>query len=262
MFTLNASTRGILLTANASADTKASSWTTVGTTTFAWELMIVTLDRASAGADYIIDIGIDDGGGNVWVLVPDLRLASRKGANELGVVVAIPVHVPSGAQLRARCACSTGSATMDIMVRGFSLGPGGQPGFTKVIALYAAATSRGVTVDPGGTGNTKVRTQLIASSDERIGAAFAMIGPNADVARTASTDIVFDIETGANPNERIILPNFRVVCNTGCDNPFPQSTPVFPCDVPAGERFSANCQSSNTSAGDRTIDLALYGLVP
>jgi hypothetical protein len=52
------------------------------------------------------------------------------------------------------------------------------------------------------------------------------------------------------------------VKNTNEDEGGPMPPDPIYCDIPAGSRVSARMQSSTTTAGDRTVDLAVWGWVP
>lgn len=256
---LAALTRGALLTAG-TANVKGS-WATVGTAGFTYEHLVVQLGKNNTAADYVVDIGIEDGATNRWVIAADLRLPGRVAVDEAAIAISLPLHVPSGALLRARCASSTGSATCDVILQGASSGVGGAPGFSRCIALYAPALSRGVLVDPGGTINTKVRTQIIASSSAPVGAVFAIVGREAVTTRTGASGVSFDIEFGAAASETVVVANHRVQFSTAFDTPSPYCTPIWACGAPSASRFSVNAQSGTANATDRLLDVALYGLV-
>lgn len=253
--------QGTSMTAGGSANTKGS-YHSVVTTGFTWEHLVIALELNSAAADYMVDIAIQVGGNN-GIIVPDLHFVGARAANEHHQHFELPLHIPAGASLCARIGCSTASATARIAYCGFSRGIGGRPGYSRVVALFSPSSSRGVTVDPGsGSTHTKNRTQLIASSPERVAALFGVIGYAGDIAKGGSADSLLDIETGASGQERVLCGNLPLSWNSTLDGVATWNTPLIPCDVPAGERFSANYQSATNTAGDRLIDLSLYGLVP
>ena len=251
--------RGTPITGSATVNVKGA-WANIGgATSFAYEAISIFLERNSPAADYVIDIGISDGT-NVFVVVPDLRVP----ALITGAVFAatLPIHIPSGAQISARSAGSVGSAVMDVVVAGHSVGIGGASGFSRAIALYTPASSRGVAIDAGATANTKgAYAELTASSGADIAALFGCVGNNTDIARGALT-FLLDIAIGGSGAEQLVLSNLFLASNTAFDAVLPPFIGPYPCGIPASTRFSARLQCSGTTAGDRTIDLALYGLVP
>ena len=257
---------------NASANAKPTEYDymssdggTDSITQFDYEAIIVNVHSGSALADYCIDIGIENGsvtGIPVWPLVSDLRLPNRKTIADRGISVYIPVHVPRGSSLRQRAAASTGSATGQITITGLSCGIGGAPGYSRCIGLFTPGTSRGVAIDPGGTAGTKGSwAQMIASTPHDIKAMFGIIGHNNDVARAAAARMHIDIGVGSSGNEYVLYPDFTLAWAPTSDTPDPCVWPCFPCDIPAGTRIAARAECSDNTAGDRTVDLALYGLV-
>jgi hypothetical protein len=260
---LTASSRGTLVTSAGTVNTKGS-WVDLGSATgFAYEAITVWCYRGDIAANYMVDIGISDGS-NRFVLVADLYLAGQKLAIEYGFHVTLPLRVPAGAQLSARVACSVVSRTLDVGIVGHSSGIGGAPGFSRCVALFTPASSRGIAVDPGGTANTKgAWAELTSSSPARVGAMFGLIGFNNDVARTATGSLLLDIGVGVASSEFVLYPNANVSWGATRDGPSNcPRVPPFACDVPAGTRIAARAQGSVTAAGDRAVDLALYGLVP
>lgn len=254
---------GIIVTASGTANTKGS-WTQVGSNTgFAYEGITLYVSRSSASADYIVDIGIDDGSGNVFVLVENFYFSSIRFSAEFNTGIHIPVHVPDNAVLVARCSASTASATVRVVIVGHSANPGGYPGFSRAIALFTPATSRAVAVDPGGSANTKGSwVQLTASSGEDVAAVFGVVGFNGDFSRAATASMLLDIGVGAASSEFVAVPNVALSWEQIIDGPSDIFFGPFAADIPLGTRVAARAQCDITTAGDRTADLALYGLVP
>lgn len=260
---LTASSRGTLITAAGSANTKGA-WADLGSATgFSYEAITVWCYRGSSAADYLLDIGISDGS-NRFVLIADLHMAGAKLAVEYGFHLTIPVRVPAGAQLSARVACSTLGATLDVGVVGHASGVAGVPGFSRSVALFAPATSRGIAVDPGGTANTKGSwAEITASSPERVAAMYGLVGFNGDIARASVASLLLDIGIGAATAEYVLYPNMHISWGATRDGPsICPRIPPFAAAIPAGTRIAARAQCGIITVGDRTIDLALYGLVP
>lgn len=253
---------GTAVTAAGSANTKGS-WTALGAaTSFAYEGFTLYAARNSLAADYVVDIGIDDGAGNNFILVPDLHFASLKQANEHNMALHIPVHVPAGALIEARVACSTLSGIAYINAVGHSTNPGGYPGYSRAVALFTPGSSRGATVDPGGTANTKgAWAELSASCPANIEAIFGVVGHGGDVARTVSGAMLLDIGIGAASSEFVMVPNIGMSWGAQYDGPTDIFFGPFAASVPVGTRIAARAACNDNAVGDRQIDLSLYGLV-
>lgn len=255
-----ASTDGTRSGTGTPVNTKGT-WASLGAaTSFAYEAITVCIGRSLSAQNGMIDIGI--GASNQFVLVENLYFAGAKLAHEQYVFIYVPVHVPLGAQLSTRRSDSVGNL-IDVTVIGHEVGLGGAPGFSRCIALFTPALSRGIAVDPGGSANTKGSwAQITSSCPNDIGAMFGLIGYNGDTARAATAISLIDIGIGAAASEFVLYPNALCGWSTVKDGPSNcPRIPLFACDVPSGTRIAARSQCSINTAGDRTIDLALYGLV-
>lgn len=253
---------GTSVTSGGSSNTKGS-WVDLGSvTSFAYEALTVVIQDV-ASQNGLWDIGISDGS-NRFVLIPDLYLAGIRVSNEQGFILTIPVHVPAGAQLSARWQASSASQAGRCHVIGHASGLGGAPGFSRVVSVFTPQTgSIGTAVDPGGTANTKgAWAQLVASASADIAGMFGFIGYNADTARAAAARALIDIGVGASSSEFVLYPNALVGWGATRDGPSNcPRIPPFACRVPSGTRIAARAACSTATAGDRTFDLALYGLV-
>lgn len=254
------SSNGTTITSGA-ADTKGS-WTALGAaTSFAYEGITIYLANNHA-ADFLLDIGIDDGAGNNFILVADLSMAARKQVDEHNLAIFVPVHVPAGALIEARVASSTASATLNCLIVGHSANPGGFPGYSRAVKLFTVTGSRGVNVDPGGTANTKgAWAQMVASAPADVAAIFGVVGFNTDVARAAIATMLLDVGVGASSDEYASISDLFFGWETTWDGPNDVILPPMPLAIATGTRVVARAQCSITTDSDRDIDLALYGLV-
>ncbi len=252
-------TDGTSLTASASTNVKGN-WVTLGTPNFDYEAVYVSFENSSAAADYVVDIGAYDGA-NVHVRISDLRVSSRKATASFSTGYYLPLRFKSGIEIQARVAASSGAAIIRATITGFQKGLLGQVGCGMCSALYTPSTSMGVTIDPGGTANTKGSwTQLIASVPQDINYLILHIGPNADVGRGVNASALLDIGVGSSGNEYVILGDMHLNWNTGQDTPSPQVIQCVPIMVKSGVRLAARMQCSDNTAGDRTIDLSAWGV--
>lgn len=252
---------GTQITSSATTNAKGA-WATIGTTTFAYEQIIIQVGASGSAADYVFDIGIDDGAGNSYVLAADLRISALKGAADLFLSYPLPLKIAAGAIVEARSAATIASATLRMTIVGCTASPLSGGSYSSMVALYTPATSRGVTIDTGATANTKSAwTQLQASTAHHVDAIMLGIGPNADVARTAATTGLLDVGIGTSGAEFALASNMLWGFTTTSDTPFPNVIGPIPMGIPAGSRVVSRAQSNNTTAGDRTLDLAVWGFV-
>lgn len=252
---------GTLVTASATVNAKGA-WETIGTSTFAYERIIVQVGATGSAADYVFDIGIDDGAGNSFVLAENLRISALKGAGDLFLSYSLPLKIAAGAIVEARSAATVASAGLRMTIVGCSASPLSGGSYSYMVALYTPATSRGVAIDAGATRNAKgAWAQLQASTAHNVDAIMLGIGPNADVTRTAVTTGLLDIGIGTAGAEFSLASNMLWGFTTTSDTPFPNVIGVIPMGIAAGTRVAARCQANNNTAGDRTLDLAAWGFV-
>jgi len=257
---ITASTNATTITAAGSANTKGSYADIGAVTSFDYEAVTLLFGNSSTTANFVLDLAINLAG-NRFVIAEDLRHADLKDGHWASYN-GLALHVPSGSQLSIRCASSVASATFDILIIGHSCGLFGAPGYSRCIALYAPSSSRGIDCDPGGSANTKTRTQIISSTSQRVAMLMVCLGPGSDVAAGAVMRWLFDIEQGGAGSEQVVIPNMFHGRGTVSDMPTQTVFGPFPCDIPAGTRLSCNIQASVTTAGDRVADIALHGFVP
>jgi hypothetical protein len=248
---------GTFLTSGA-ADTKGASWATVATASRAWECVAINLNHQTTSADFLVDVAISSGN---FIFAPDLHIPGG-GGWAAGVVYVLPVRIPSGATVVARAACSSATSQCAISVRGISGGLWGMGGFSRCMPLFTPATgSRGPTVDAGATINTKIAyQQLSAGIAYPVGAVIACVGPAGDFTRVTANWLV-DIGAGSVGNQRPILSNIGVSASSTVPTIWPHVHGPIPCDVAASTVWWARTQCSINTAGDRTLDVCLYGLI-
>lgn len=252
-------TTGTTITAGGTSNTKGS-WTSLGTVSIPGEMIVVSAFNLSVAGGFMLDIGIYDGVSAVMPIAEDLYFDGRKSRFSCENYP-IPVHVPLGSVLYARLASSTASATLGTAVQIYSNGYLGAPGLLRMVPLTAVGTGqKGVTVDPGGTANTRSRTELVASTSYSVYGLMFTISLNLDIARSTGSTL-FSIDVGSSSNEYPVVPDYAFMCSGTLDVNLPTRSPWFPCHIPSGSRISCNAQASFTTAGDRTFDIMVYGLV-
>lgn len=256
-YTDGSAVTGTTITASGTANSKGS-WTSLGTPSFQYEAFDFVVAQTAA-SDKIIDIGINDGSGNWHVIVADLQFYGRKSA-DLMYGYGLPVRLKSGQQVGVRCAASTASHVLNVALTGYSRGDNGGAGYSRMVRIDTPGTSRGVAVDAGATASTKgAWTQLIASTAQHYDALMVMVGQNADTTRTATATALLDVGLGASSSEFVLIPNIFMRWTTTLDGPLLKYGPC-PVQVPAGVRLAARLACTDATAGDRTADVAIYGL--
>lgn len=250
---------GTTVTASATANS-FGSWASLGQTTFAWNWLNLLMAQ-TAVSDKVIEIGVSNDNSTWYTIAQGIRLAGRKSADIIQSI-ALPLRVGSGMYVAVRCKASTGSHVLNVSMTGSSVGMKGGTGYSRAIALYTDATSRGVQIDPGGVANTKSSwVQLIASTPASVDSVYVMVGQNADTTRTATATALLDIGVGAASSEFAMIPDLFMRWTTTLDGPQFNIGPI-PCAIPAGSRVTARAQCTDITAGDRTLDVGIIGFIP
>lgn len=244
---------GISLTANATANTKATSWTElIASLTYDIDWLLITL-QPNGSVAYLVDIGIGAATAEV-VLIDNLYL-------DLGPrSFLFPLRVEAGVRLSARCQSSTGSSTMWIAVQAISSPLSAPLGLGRVETIGAdTADSTGVTVDPGATANTDAIGQLSAATAFDYQWMCVANGDPSDRAWGGNSSFLVDILQGASGSEVEVIADLLFRGTSVDDRPNPGAV-CFPCSIKAGERVAYRVRCSSPTTGDRVLDVVAYGV--
>lgn len=247
-------TDGTQITANAAANTKGVYAELIASTSFDYEGVMLEFGFVTGGVEWLIDIAIG-AGGSEQIVIADLHYTFATALS--APYLFVPLRIPAGSRISARCQSSTGGASTWIMGHGIAKVTDPLSRVTTYGA--AAADSGGVSVDPGAVANTKgAYSQVVASTTYPIKHLILGFGINGDTARTSCRWLV-DIAIGASGSEQIIVPNLLLNAHLSSDDITPHFV-EFPCDIPAGVAISARAQCTTTTAGDRLFDIIVYGV--
>lgn len=256
---VTASSRGTTITAAASANTKGTYTQIIASTAHAAKGILVQLGAVTAGVDYSVDISIGAAAAEI-IIVPDLIAGSGTGSIARQGPYFIPLSVPAGTRIAARCQATTLSSTIRVKVHLLGDLPGGMEPFGKIVHYgFVAGTTQGTTIDPGATINTKgAYTALTASSTYAIKALYFDQSNLVQVTRT-SADWLLDIAVGAAAAEIVVLPNFHLEASTTDDTMVHTPSPLLAVSIPAGTRISARCMCSINTATVRNLAISVWG---
>lgn len=212
----------------------------------------------------LFDIAIGAAGSEI-ILIADI-LHHSSGDDGGYHSYTFPVSIPAGSRISARCAANstTTSRKVSLMCMPDAIGSFAPAGN---IDTYGASTTNlyGVTIDPGGSANSKGSYAQIASSTTRNYRGF-VLGFSVGATTTGSSSLpamCVDVAVGASGSEKVIVADMQLY------SPTPNNTtPVWYCwhnnlfliPIPAGSRIAARCQSNVTGSGFRTASLAFYGV--
>jgi hypothetical protein len=229
--------------------------------TFWATFMFSNTSVAATRTDLAVDIAIGPtGGGSEQIILPDL-LAGWTGLAASGnfgppKVYSLPLYIPKGVALRARCAGLVASDTVNAAVHlhgGANNPPWGT--FTMADALGITNTV-GTSVTSGNSGAEGSWAPIVASTTRAYQALmFTAQGTLADTTAT-SAGYHFEVGIGAAAAE-VTLAEYAFAMNSNeiASGPWPP-LPMFQ-EIPSGSRLAVRGECSGTA---EAIDCALYGL--
>ena len=253
---------GTDITSNASANAKGAYTELEDSTPHIIDLLLINLQSGLA-RDYLVDIAIGATGSEI-IIVSNLLYANAQSSSNFYRVpsqIEIPIHIPAGTRISARCACTTGGSVMTVSafgtVKQFHSGAIG----SGIITVGAVEADTGGTsiADCGGTADTYgAYTEMVSSSTKRFIGMLLGIGLRKN---TGARDANFyvDVAVGAEGSEVPIIDRYIFASYTGSP-PSPRLSELLPVSIPIGTRISVRYKCSITDATDRLIDIILYGL--
>lgn len=244
---------GVTITSNGSANTKGT-WTSIGTPTFDSQLFWLCMFATDTAADYLVDIGVDDGAGNVYTKVDNIRGQFLRIENQIGAVDAWEICLRGGQEVFARCQDSVGGASLQMTLQLFNNGLRGRRGFDRAIAIGAdTAASRGTSL-------TRASLTEITSSGPALDIRALKLGVGTDGATSwgGGLDARYTILRGSSGNEHSVIPPVQFQGSSSIDGHLPWFTPTAPCLIPPSSRLTGLYESNFTST---TADAIVYGFV-
>ena len=253
---LAATSSGVVLTMAGAINTKS-----------AWKELIASTPYDSFGITVegaMTNIGSFDVGlgaiGSEQIIVPDFYQGFwLSGLRTLH----FPIFIPAGSRIAGRYQ-STAIATAPKMNVLLSEGDVNRA-FSQIVTYgFIPGSSKGTSVDPGGTANTKgAWSQLVASTAKDIRAIAIMLGDQGYNRTTNSADWLIDIGIGAAGVENAFIPNWwaRYYYTSGAVAIDPMISEWFWLPIPAGSRLAARAQCSITTTSPRKLDVILHAIV-
>jgi hypothetical protein len=247
---------GTTLTPGA-ANTKGS-FATLGTTGFSYDGFFATCTGLGGGGTtrYRVDLAINTDGSD-QLIVEDLYFDPGSAGNYVvgSRRVLLPVSLPAGAAVKARCQSASGGGSLSVGVLGFQ----GDAKATKGFRALKSATDW-TNTDPTNSLTLSGTTltgwiQIMASTPVRFAGLALAVDTLGNTSMT-SAHATFEIAIGVSGSEH----------STGIVIPLQLASPAggiateacLPCDIAAGTRLSvrAQCDVADTN----TIGIVLSGL--
>lgn len=248
------------LTSGGSAHTKGSYVELVSALGFTATAVQIVVVRTSSSQVVLLDLAIGAAGAET-VVVPNLITDNWAGGASASTHHGaahwtLPLAVPSGSRVAARCA--TSSASQSVWVAVTFVAAGATPGvaaFTNYGAV--SGTTSGTTVDPGGTANTKGSyVELTPSTGAVTQVLVPLVGINNSSPSAAQWAV--DVATGAAGAEVVLLPDLRFGTPSGASGGrLSLHALPFLTYLPAGTRIAVRASCDITDASDRLLSMAV-----
>ena len=254
---LGTTSRGIVVTANASANTKGSATQLIASTAYEGAGVWLSMQSNTSAAVIFLDLMI--GAATESVLVPNIVMARTNQIHQSAVF--IPVRIPKGSRISAKTQSSVGGALCYVLAQVVPTSPTFPSPYGRATAygLTTASTTM-VDVDAGASADTKgAFTEIVASTTNPIHSLIVGVCPGSDVTTAALCYFMLDIAVGA-ATETVVIPNISLFRETASDQPKPTHHGPYPVSIPAGSRISARAQCSVNTAGDRVVQVGIWGL--
>lgn len=244
------------VTASASVNTKGSYAAVVASTAVDCDGFLVTFAGQTSNVRVLVDIAVG-GAGSEQVIVANLVWSANQNLTQTFYV---PVSLPAGTRISARCQSSTGSVVAAVSVTLVKGGWRTPPSGSRVVTWGADTTdSGGTALDAGAAANTfGTIVQLSASTTADVFAVAVQVAANANTTPTAGSFVVRVMVGGSGSEVPVVDVGFRAAATADSYGPGPDFW--FPCSIPAGSRVSARVMSTVTDATDRVLDVVVFGM--
>ena len=251
-----AASRGILLNAPGSTNTKSGYTEVINSTDYDWGAILVSGRTNNGHTEHFFDVAVG-AASSEDIIIPNLYVAGRD--LQSLKTWCFPIGVPSGSRIAVRHQANSNQQAV-VAINGLPLSQAMMGGFAKV-DTYGANTGStvGVDIDPGASAETKGAYSQITSStsDDYIGFVLSL-GISANTTAANFSNWLIDVAIGAASSEQIILPDLPM--RSSAQEVVAFYTGFFPIGIPSGTRIAARAQSNITDATDRVIDMVFHGI--
>lgn len=251
---------GTIVVGSGTANTKGPYVEMTASTPFAVTGVILQVTYAGSGIlsnNFLFDIATG-GAGSETPIVENIAVTAI-GVRGGYTPVFIPIAIPSGSRISVRCQNSSTSTT-GVLGVGLIL-VGGTAAGASSCQTYGAntATSRGTSVDPGGSANTKGPYVELTSATTADANYLVLMFTRAAQALSESVNWLIDIATGGPGAESVLIADVQVAGSITGDRVLPTSIALAVPTISSGTRLSARAACSVTS-GARVVDVSVLAL--
>jgi hypothetical protein len=252
-----ANSAGLAVTGSASAHTKGSYVQLIASTAEEYSGLMLTFGSSSICTG-LLDIAIGSAGSEQDI-VPNIMFQTGVIGGLAGSATFLPLRIPAGSRIAARLqTVAGGSQVVRFCLLGFTGGYSSRPPLGRATTYGVnTGTSRGTSIDPGASANTKGSfAQIVASTANNIRALMICLGSQGNPAPT-STNWLIDIGIGP-ATEKVLVANLFMNSHLA-SGLFMPSHYFLPVSIRAGTRVAARAQCGSTDPTDRLFDISLIG---
>ena len=244
---VTASTVGTTVTASATADTKGSWVELTSATTFPSEVLYLRLAAQTTCIPTYVDIGVGAAASETVVL-SNMQAPSTAD----GSVMRIPIRIPTGVRVAARCQATVGSSAVWVSGTLESANWDRPVGFGRC-TTYGFGGSYGAVVSGGGAHTKGSWVEVTSSTTNDI--SHLMVAITSADTTLSNQFFMFDVGVGSAGSEVVRIANQSFHTTSG-----EVLTPSFfsyDVHIPAGSRIAIRHQSILTS--DNVLIYMVYG---
>lgn len=250
------------LASRGAANAKGAYVQIKASTGFQYNAIQVQLDTDGGGGQtFLVDIAFGGAGSEV-VIIPNILIDSARAVHQNMVDLIIPIQIPAGTRLAARCQEVGGAGTRDVIVT--LIGRAGGANYPQpsggLIVNYGAitASTNGVLVDSGAVANAYgAWTEISAATSRDHSGIIAVLGSNKQTSTLVDTNYFFQIGVGGSGSE-VAIAEFASATSSAL-NRFHVNTFDVAAQIPSGTRLAmrAKCVASGAAAARNSTAVIL-----
>lgn len=226
---------GTQVSSSGSSNTKGSFVQLISSTTYTFGGLLIVLGGANtSGRGFLVDIAIG-AAASEQVIIPNLYYYSQQDSTLCHAYV--PIMIPQGSRISARCQSTTASNNVRVNVIGVS-----GEGLARDAVTYGADTANttGTTVSSGSGSNNKGSWTQLTSATTR-----AHEWGIFCVRASGNSQYLFDLGIGGSGSEQLLVPNMNVRDSSSGD----PAIYSFPLRIASGTRVACRSASATGSLG-------------
>lgn len=245
------SSTNVTLTAAASAHVKGTYTEVVASTAAATTAIIISFPNHTLNSDgrYLIDIATGAAASET-IIIPNFIAWTTDQSGTAGMTTLLPVSIPAGTRISARCQCSTANSTLDVQVLLLQGGAATAGTYTQHGVDTASTNGQIITY---GSSNTKTSyTEMDAGVASDIDVLYVLCSPRDTNA--VEQQHLLDIATGGAGSETVLIGDIAFSQNNIDDNDMYVFGPI-PVSIPAGTRLAVRGQCSASASTSMRVQL-------